>query len=235
MNHTDARWNWLYKIGAGAAVMLVVFMPIQILVFFASPPPDSVSGWFTLFQANRFLGLLDMDLLLMVDQVLTMLLFLALYVALKETSESFMAVGLVLGLVSTVLFIASNTAFAMLSLSDLYSAAATEAQRAGLLAAGQAVMANYEGSAFQASYILGSVASIIISAVMLRSRVFGKAAAILGIVSNAIALGLYVPQVGVYISIFSVVLMWGWILLIGLRFITFGRPAAKPLRLAESS
>lgn len=234
MNNTDARWNWLYKIGAAAAALFVVFMPIQILVFFVSPPPDSVSGWFALFQANRLFGLLDLDLLLMVDQVLTMLLFLALYVALKETSESLMAIGLVLGLVSTVLFIASNPAFAVLLLSDQYAAAATEAQRAALLAAGQAVMVTYEGSAFHASYILGSVASIIVSAVMLRSRVFSKAAAILGVVSNVIALGLYVPQVGVYISVFSVVLLWAWILLIGLRFITFGRPAAKQLQLAES-
>ncbi len=73
MNNTDSRWNGLYKTGAAVALLFVVFLPIQILVFFISPPPESVPGWFALFQANRLFGLLDMDLLLMVDQVLTML------------------------------------------------------------------------------------------------------------------------------------------------------------------
>ncbi len=234
MNNADTQWTWLYKIAAAAALLFVVFLPIQILVFFVSPPPDSVSGWFALFQNNRLFGLLDLDLLLIVDQVLTMVIFLALYVALRETSESLMAVGLVIGLVSTVLFIASNPAFAMLSLSDQHAAAATDAQRDALLAAGQAVMVSWQGSAFQASYFLGSVAPILMSAVMLRSPLFSKAAAILGIVANVIAFGLYVPQVGVYISIFSVVFLWAWILLIGLRFFSLGRPAKKLLQLAES-
>jgi hypothetical protein len=234
MNNTDSRWKWLYKIGAAAALLFVVFLPIQILVFFVSPPPDSILGWFALFQNSRLVGLLDLDLLLMVDQVLTMLIFLALYVALRETSESFMAVGLVLGLASTVLFIASNPAFAMLSLSDQYAAATTDAQRAALLAAGQATMTMWQGSAFQASYFLGSIAPIIFSAVMLRTSLFSKATAYFGILANVIALGLYVPVIGTYISIFSVVFLWVWCILLGLRFFSLGRPVAGHLQPAEA-
>ncbi len=234
MNTTDSRWNWLYKISAAAALLLVVFLPIQILVFFVSPPPDTVAGWFTLFQNNRLFGLLDLDLLLMIDQVLTMLVFLALYVALRETGESFMAIGLVLGLASTVLFIASNPAFAMLSLSDQYAAAVTDAQRAALLAAGQVVMTSWQGSAFQASYFLGSIASIIFSAVMLRTKLFSRTTAYFGILANVIALGLYVPEIGTYISIFSVVFLWAWYLLMGLRFFMLGRIAKESLQLVES-
>ncbi len=234
MNTTDSRWNWLYKISAAAALLFVVFLPIQILVFFVSPPPDTVAGWFTLFQNNRLFGLLDLDLLLMIDQVLTMLVFLALYVALRETGESFMAIGLVLGLASTVLFIASNPAFAMLSLSDQYAAAVTDAQRAALLAAGQVVMTSWQGSAFQASYFLGSIASIIFSAVMLRTKLFSRTTAYFGILANVIALGLYVPEIGTYISIFSVVFLWAWYLLMGLRFFMLGRIAKESLQLVES-
>lgn len=232
--NTDSRWHWLYKAGAAAALLSAVFFPIQILVFLTNPPPESVTGWFALFQSNRLVGLLDLDLLLVIDQVLAMLVFLALYVALRQANESIMAIGLTLGMVSTVLFIASNPAFAMLSLADQYAAATTEAQKAMLLAAGQVTIATWEGSAFQASYFLGSIAPIIISAIMLRSKLFSKATAYFGILANAIALGLYVPVIGAYISVFSVVFLWVWYILLGLWFLSFGRPMKRQLQPAEA-
>ena len=219
----ESNWNWLYKIGGAAALLSVVFFPIQIIVFLVSPPPDTVIGWFRLFQDNQLIGLLDLDLLLIVDQVLVILIFLALYAALRRANQSFMAIGLALGLVSAVLFIASNPAFAMLSLSDQYAAAATDAQRAVFLAAGQAMLATWQGSAFHVSYVLGSIAPILISAVMLRSKLFSKATAYLGILANVIALGLYVPIIGVYISVFSVVFLWVWYILLARRFFQLGR------------
>lgn len=221
----DANWNWLYKIGCAAVLLSIVFFPIQIIVFMVSPPPDTVIGWFRLFQNNQLIGLLDLDLLLVADQVLAILIFLALYEALRRDNESLMAIGLALGLVAAVLFIASNPAFAMLSLSDQYAAAVTDVQRAIFLAAGQAMLVTWQGSAFQVSYILGSVASIIVSVVMLRSKLFSKATAYLGILANAIALGLYVPMVGVYISVFSVVFLWVWYILIARGLFYLGQVA----------
>ncbi|HEX8993037.1 MAG TPA: hypothetical protein VF784_15250 [Anaerolineales bacterium] len=219
----SSPWAWLYRIGGAAALLSVVFFPIQIAVIMINPPPDTVIGWFQLFQAHRLAGLLDLDLLLVADQVLTILMFLALYVVLWRVSRSFMLMGVALGLLSTVLFIASNPACAMLSLSDGYAAAVTDAQRAAFLAAGQATIAGWEGSAFHVSYIIGSIAAIAISAVMMRSGVFGRATAWLGILSNAIALGLYVPVIGRYISVFSVVFLWVWYLLTGLRLFRLAR------------
>jgi hypothetical protein len=219
----NSNWNWLYKIGGAAALLSLVFFPIQIIVFILNPPPDTVIGWFRLFQNNPLIGLLDLDLLLMADQVLAILIFLALYVALRRTAESFMAIGLAFGLASTVLFIASNPAFAMLSLSNQYAAAGTDAQRAMFLTAGQATLVMWQGSAFQASYILGSIAAILVSAVMLRGTLFSKSTAYMGILANVIALGLYVPKVGVFISIFSVVFLWIWYLLIARRLLQLER------------
>jgi hypothetical protein len=218
----DSTWRSLYRVGGAAALLSVVFFTIQITVFIVSPPPSTVIGWFALFQNNMLIGLLDLDLLLVVDQVLAMLIFLALYVALRRANESFMAIGTVLVLASTDLFIASNPAFAMLSLNKQYAAAVTDAQRAILLAAGQATIATWQGSAFQASYIIGSIASIIISVVMLQSKLFSKATAYMGILANVIAFGLYVPTVGVYISVFSVLFLWIWYILIAHRLFQLG-------------
>jgi len=93
-----SAWIGLYRIGGFAALLVAVFVPIQIIVFVASPPPTTVMGWFTLFQDNWLLGLLDMDLLLVVDQVLSGLVLLALYMVLRRTSQSLMLIALIAAL-----------------------------------------------------------------------------------------------------------------------------------------
>ena len=87
---TDSAWKSLYKIGSVAALIIVVLIPIQSFIFVAYPPPSTVIGYFTLFQNNWFLGLLNLDLLYMVDSALLILIYLALYAALKRASKSFM-------------------------------------------------------------------------------------------------------------------------------------------------
>ena len=80
----------------------------------------------------------------------------------------------------------------MLSLNDRYAAATTAAQQTMLLAAGQTILTIYQSStAFNMSYIFGAAATLMISAVMLRSRsrVFGKGAAYTGLLASAITLG----------------------------------------------
>jgi hypothetical protein len=149
-------------------------------------------------------------------------LMLAFYVLLRPTSESIMASAAAAGLLGIALFIASNPAFVMLSLSGRYEAATTEAQRSVLLAAGEATLATWQGTAFQVAYILGSVAGIAVGAVMLRSGVFGKPTAYMAILGNAVGLGLYIPTIGVYIAVFSVVFLEIWYALVARRLFQFG-------------
>src|SRR3712207_1578978 len=140
-------------------LITAVLIPLQIIVFIAWPPPleGSVTDWFRLFQDNWLLGLLSLDLLLLVDYVLLVPIVLALYVALRQISASLMAVATALYFVAIAAYFASNTAFEMLSLSDQYAAATTDAQRAMYRVAGQTMLATFEGTAFQVSYVLASV------------------------------------------------------------------------------
>jgi len=172
---TESTWKPLYRIGSAAALIIVGIMVIQIIVYIASPPPTTVLGYFTLFHRNGLLGLLSLDLLYLVDNALVVLLYLALYAALRRVSPSFMAIALALGLIGSAAYFASNTSFEMLSLSSQYAAATTDAQRSLFQASGQAMLAIYQGSSFDVYYILGAVATLIISVVMLRSNIFGKA------------------------------------------------------------
>ena len=114
----DSRWQWLYRLGGAAALLIVLFIPLQVVIFMTWPPPTTALGYFTLFQSNPLVALLDLDLLLIVDQVAGIVILLAFYVALRRTNEAAMIVALALGLVATASYFASNTAINMLNLSQ---------------------------------------------------------------------------------------------------------------------
>ncbi len=61
---SNTNWKGLYRVGGVAALIQVMLMPIQIIIFFAWPPPTTVTGYFTLFENNWLLRLLSLDLLL---------------------------------------------------------------------------------------------------------------------------------------------------------------------------
>jgi hypothetical protein len=221
----DGAWKGLYRVGAGAALISAVFIPIQVLVFIAWPPPlaGTAADWFALFQNHRLIGLIDLDLLLIAENVLLVPLLLALYVALRRTSESIMAIAMALGIVGILLFITANPAVEMLSLSDQYAAAKTDAERAAFLAAGQAGIASWQGTAFHVGYIVSSVVGLAIPAVMLRSTIFSRATAVLGILANAVGLGLYLPTIGIFLALGSVVFLELWYILLARRLFQMGQ------------
>jgi hypothetical protein len=218
-----SEWHILYKIAGIAALITAVFIPVQIAVFVTNPPPNTVVDWFALFNRNRLIGLLDMDLLLVADSVLAIPIMLGLYFALKNISKSVMTLALAIGFIALAAYFSSNTCFNMASLSSQYASATTDAQRTIYLAAGQAMLTNYTGTAFQINYFIGAVTLITMSSVMLRSNIFSKTTGWLGIIANVIALGLYVPKVGVYISVFSVLFLWIWYILIAIKFLQISR------------
>ncbi len=181
-------WRPLYMVGGVAALLSVAFVVLAVYVFVISPPPTTIEKWFTLFHQDGFLGLLDLDLLLVASYVVMIPLYLALYVALRRISQPFMAIALAFDLVGAALIIAVNPGVAMLTLSDRYAAATTEAQRTAALAAGQALLANWEGTAFVIGYLLGGIGLLITSAVMLRSNVFNRLTAYAALVAGVLML-----------------------------------------------
>jgi len=222
----DPAWHDLYRIAGWAAAISAVFFPIQIAVFILVPPPGfepsaaNALSWLTFFASSRFLALLDLDILIIVDEVLAVPILLALYVALRRVNLSLATLGLAFGLLGVGAYLASSPTLSMLALSDQYAAAATEASRSAALASAQVLLANYQGTAFHAFYVLGSLAPILLCVVMLRSQAFSRWIAIVGIIANVVALGLYIPVVGVVISIFSVVLLEVWNILLARRLLT---------------
>ena len=219
----ESHWNSLYIVGGLAALFSVVIVPVQLIVFTSVPEPTTAVGWFDLFQQNKLVGLLSFEILFAVNAALGITTTLALYVALRRVNESWMAIALALGLIGAVTIIVARPAIDMLYLSDQHAAAATEAQKALFLAAGEALIAVRHGMAFHVSYNLANISLLIIPAVMLQSRIFSRVTAYMGLLAGVFGFGLYAPTVGLYISIFSVLFYAIWDILIARRLFQLGR------------
>jgi Domain of unknown function (DUF4386) len=200
-----------------------VLIPIQIAVFIAYPYPPSVAGWYILLQDKPLAGLIDLDLVLVVDNVLLVVIALAIYVTLRDINPSVMAAATGLWLLAIGMFIASNPAVQMLKLSEQFAAASTDEQRSQAVAAGQAMLANWEGSAFQVSYVVGQLAGILIGIVMLQTSAFGRLVPYALIIGNVVGFGYYLPKIGLAISALSGVVLWVWYMGITRSFIKLAR------------
>jgi hypothetical protein len=196
--------------------------------------PSTAAGWFSLLQDDALIGLLLFDVVDLVNYALVGLVFLALYAALHRANRSAMSIATAFGLVGVGVYLTSNHAFAMLSLSERYAAATTEAQGAMFLAAGEALLAIYnpgsiyQGTGFYAGYFLVVLAGLIISVVMLRSRDFYKATAYVGILANALVLADFVLLVlasGLYGlgTVASALFRVTWMVLIAFGLFRLGR------------
>jgi hypothetical protein len=203
----------------------MVIIVIQLVFFIAAPPPleGSAVDWFTFFERNQIAGLVGFELLLVISMVLSVPLSLALFMVLRPAAPSLSALYLALSLVGVVCFIAARPAIEMLSLSQAYALAGTEAERSVLAAAGEALIATFHGSAFYVSYLLGSISGLIVSLAMLKSKVFSKATAYVRIGSSVFDFGLFLPGIGMYISIFSVFFLFAWNVMVARRLFQLAR------------
>jgi hypothetical protein len=180
----------IYIIGAVAALIAaLVFrrnLGAEITLFLAQPAPNSTAGWFALLQSNSLLGMGLLNVFDSVNYVLLGVMFTALYFALRKSSI-WAAPASALSFVGITVYLASTTAFSMLSLSNQYASAATDTQRLTLLNAGQAILAKgvpgaiYAGIGGYVSLFLIAAAGLLFSVVMLKSRVFHRAIAYIGI------------------------------------------------------
>ena len=226
----DASWKSLYKVGGIAALAIVAIAVIQAPIFILYPQPVTVIGHFAQFQENKLLGLVDLDLILILAEVCMVPVLFALYAALRRFNPALMTIALISGLGGIAFFFAVNPTFSILYLSDLYAAAITDVQRAAYLSAGEALIANYNGTAFGLYFILSGAAYLIISSIMLKSGVFSKATAFMGMAVGAMLLVPPLPFLGMFAIALSYIVILPsmiWSILVAFRLIQLGRSGQK--------
>jgi hypothetical protein len=230
---TSADWNGLYKIGGTTALLSVLVSLGEIFVPGDSTPPKTVIDLFVLLQTSAPAGLRDLGLVNVIIIILGVPTFFALYAAHRQVNRAYAALAMVISYIGVAVFLGTNRALPMLALSGQYAAAATEAQRSMLSAAGQALFA--EGGSHTPGTFIGfafiQVAGIAISVVILASKVFNKVTALAGILGYSCMLvfevcASFVPAMFGVAMIFAVaggLLYVLWHLLIAWRLFELGR------------
>jgi len=199
-----------------------------------------VEGWFTLLHGNPLLGLTLLNFFDIANYALVGIMFLAVFVVLRRTNKSYTLLALTFSFLGTLTYIVSNSVLPVFSLSNQYAAVTTEVQKSTLLSAGQAVLANgynpdavYQSADFYMSLLFVALAGMLMSAVMLKGHIFGKATAYVGLVASSLDLiylvGLvFVPVSSLYLlGVFCIaiagLLLMIWHLLIGIKLYQLSR------------
>jgi hypothetical protein len=227
-SESDASdWSCLFWTGGIAALVLIVYSLATIVQLIAlGGQPATAAEAFRLLQSDRIVGLLRLDLPTIVAMPLYYFVFLGLFAALKRSDQANAILSTSLAFVGLTLLLATPTALSMISLSQKYAAATTEATRTQFLAAGEAILATdiWHGTGAILGGILVQSGAVLISVVMLRSNVFSRTTAYVGILTHGLDLahivfGLFLPVSGVVLMAIAGPLYPVWFFLVGRRLL----------------
>jgi hypothetical protein len=229
----DTAYKSLYKLGGTAALIVAALTLGEIVFFMFYPQPGTILDWFNLFQTNALIGLLDFWGFEIPMYLMFILVFLALFVLLRKTNQSLMAIVMICVILGSANFLATNNPFSMLTLSNQHAAVKTDAEKTALLAAGQMILANTNQRAvggFNIGLFLVSIAGLISSLVMVRSQIFRRSTAYIGILAFALSLADYLRQaltqsmiISLLVILLGALFLLIWFVLVGMRLYQFGR------------
>jgi hypothetical protein len=236
----DPRWRELYLIGGVCGVLISALTILAIVIYFIwpyKPGLTSAMDIFTTIQSDKLNGLMSLDFFMIVNTVLTIPFFLALYFALRKVNESLALLAVVFGMFSCLLILTVRPIAEMFYLSARYAEATTQAARSQYLAAGEALSALFGGTAWMLYFITFSVDLLISSVLMLRTRAFSRATAYLGISLNVGVLSIFavIPSfapIATIINLVTTVIWTIWNVLVARTLFRLGstRPEASPSR-----
>jgi len=177
----------LYKIAQLSAIIMLFLVPIQVIVYLVFPPPESVLGFFELYDESVFLGLLSLDLIYLVSNLVIIPLYLGLSAILYKEFPALIGSALVLAVISLACYYPSNPAIEMLSLSKHYFSTIPD-DVSIYLASGESLLAGYTGTAYVAYYILGALSLLLFSFAVYKSTQMSKTIGKWGLISGTFML-----------------------------------------------
>lgn len=228
----ETQWQGTYILGGIAAVTALFGIVLDVVVGSAtggnlSALPQTAVERFAQFQTNPLLGLYNLDLLNILNQLISIPFYFALYAAHRKTSQPYALLALILFLVGTAIFVTTNTALPMFELSRKYAVATTDSQRLLFAAAGEAMLARGAHGSLSVfiGFLLPSIAGLIMSFAMLTGKVFSKLTSYMGIAGSIlivvyIILVTFAPSIKDMATIFAMpggLLLMAWMILFTIR------------------
>jgi hypothetical protein len=234
----SSTWRLLYLVaGIGSIAFVVLLITALIVDFIAPPPVDGGAETLEFIAANKVPYVLE-QVLWILPNVLAVLVFVALFIALSPANKSLALIGALLSVVSWAAFLAipvtSRGSLTLVYLSDQYMAAAA-ADRDRYAIAAEALVAENNTPAIVA--VLSAAGILLISLVMTRG-VMPHAIGWLGVATGALGM---LSEALRYAAPFFYwgygVLLWVWFIAVGIALISLARrtpriiaatPGARP-------
>jgi Domain of unknown function (DUF4386) len=215
----------LYQMAKYAGILMIVIIILQIIVFTISPPPDTVQGFFALYHQNSIIGLLSLDFLYLINNLLLVFLYLGIAAILYRENPSLVFPALMLGLIGIGCYYPSNPAFEMLILSNQYYLA-TPVFQPQYLAAGEMLLAGYTGTSFNAYYVMSTLSLMLFSYALLKSNTLPRKVGLFGLIAGILMI---IPSsAGLLGMIFSLLSLIPWTVFVILIVMCFHHRISAP-------
>ncbi len=225
----DPSWAGLYRLGAFSALLYVVLVLVPIVLVFAAPVPPTDGGLLlTYIAAHQGVYLTELACFVGLS-VPALVVFAAVTAALKDVNKSSALLGGLFGIVSETIALALGSSpqslhGGLVVLSNSYTDAATEAQRASLASAADALIATTNAVSWAG--ILTAAAILILSAGM-RGSDFGRVVAGVGMLAGAVGIvaETFRPVIGPGYLLYGLLLP-AWFALVGWKLLQLRRKIA---------
>ncbi|MFJ6000648.1 DUF4386 family protein [Arthrobacter sp. NPDC092385] len=218
-------WSSLYLIaGLGSVLFVPLLVTALVLDFMAPPPIHGGKATLEFIAANKPIYVAE-QILWILPNILPVIVFMALFVALSHLDRSLALLAAVVGAVPWALILAvpvtSRGSLSLVYLSDRYQGAASDEERRAYTTAAEAIIAENNTPAIVG--VLSALGILLISLVMTRGvlprwlALLGIATGALGVVSEALrhAAPEFYWGYGV--------LLWVWFVATGIALIRLAR------------
>ena len=235
--NAETQWHRIYIIGGVCAVIALIGIVLDVIVGSVtggnlSALPQTAVDRFAQFQVTPLLGLYNLDLLNVFNQIMLIPAYVALYAVQRKGNSAYAFLALIMFLVGTTIFVTTNTALPMLELANKYAATTTEAQKTLLAAAGEAMLARGAHGSLGVfiGFLLPNIAGLFMSFAMLTGMVFNRINSYLGIVGNILMLAYIVlvtfaPGIKDMATTFAMpggLLLMAWMIMFMIRLFQLG-------------
>ncbi len=227
----DLELKKLCKIGGYTCIIFLIYtISILPLLFTIGGYPTTAEECFAMLQENRIVGLLRLDLLTIVFIPLYYVIVLGIYAAFRKTNLAYATLTTLLAFAGITLILATPSVLSLLDLSDKFALATTEAERAQILAAGEAIISSdlWHGTGAFIGGVLAESSYVFISILMIRTKTFNQSIGYIGLITHSLDLlhifvGFYSKDVAAILMVIAGILYVPWLLLLGRRLVQLGK------------
>lgn len=218
-------WRRLYLIAGLASILFVLLLIVALVLDFMAPPPVHGGAATLEFIAENKTVYVAEQILWVLPNILPVVVFVALFIALAPLDKSLALLATVIGAVPWALILAvpvtSRGSLNLVYLSDRYSATTSEEERRSYATAAEAIVAENNTPAIVG--VLSALGILLISLVMVKG-VLPRFLAWLGIITGALGVVSEVLRHAVPEFYWGYgILLWVWFIATGIALIALAR------------